>query len=159
MDASAAQTESGPLRLRPARRADGAILRDCCFAHIPADEFAHLLADSLKRAATGRGLYLVAELDGQIAGSAQILDWPHGAEIADLAVAPAFRRRGIGRALVEALLEHARARDLSEVEIGVEADNQGALALYRQLGFELRRSVELTRDGRPVSLLYLSRAP
>ena len=53
--------------------------------------------------------------------------------IANVAVAPAFRRRGIGRALVQALL--ARSDDLAFVTLEVRASNAPAIALYAGCGF------------------------
>ncbi len=53
------------------------------------------------------------------------------AEILTLAVAPAARRRGVGRALVEAAVAHAPAALFLEVA----ADNAAARALYAAAGF------------------------
>ena len=53
--------------------------------------------------------------------------------IANVAVAPAFRRRGIGRRLVQALL--ARSADLTFVTLEVRASNAPAIALYTACGF------------------------
>ncbi|MDW8064494.1 MAG: GNAT family N-acetyltransferase [Anaerolineae bacterium] len=55
--------------------------------------------------------------------------------IANVAVAPDFRGRGIGRALVSASLEYARAHGARWVALQVRADNAPALRLYRSLGF------------------------
>jgi len=53
----------------------------------------------------------------------------------DLAVLPAWRGRGLGTALVEALAGHARARGACKLTLEVREDNRGARALYRRLGF------------------------
>ncbi len=55
--------------------------------------------------------------------------------IANVAVAPEFRGRGIGRALVSACLEYARAHGAQWAALQVRADNIPALRLYRSLGF------------------------
>jgi ribosomal protein S18 acetylase RimI-like enzyme len=44
------------------------------------------------------------------------------------------RRRGIGRALLAAVREHARARRLSGGFVLTEASNRGGMALYREAG-------------------------
>ncbi|MGH4018593.1 MAG: ribosomal protein S18-alanine N-acetyltransferase [Pseudonocardiaceae bacterium] len=54
------------------------------------------------------------------------------AEVHTLAVDPAYRGRGIGRALLRALLAHAAG---ATVFLEVRTDNQAALALYRSEGF------------------------
>lgn len=51
-----------------------------------------------------------------------------------IAVVPARRRRGIGTALLQALLALARKEDLRSLSLSVELDNP-ALGLYERLGF------------------------
>ncbi|MBG6239049.1 ribosomal-protein-alanine acetyltransferase [Mycetocola sp. CAN_C7] len=58
------------------------------------------------------------------------------ADIQTLAVAPDVRRMGLGRVLMHAMLRTARAEGVREVFLEVRADNDGAQALYRSLGFE-----------------------
>ena len=52
----------------------------------------------------------------------------------ELAVAEAFQRRGIGKALVNALREIARERDCYDMWVLTDADNDAALATYRSTG-------------------------
>jgi [ribosomal protein S18]-alanine N-acetyltransferase len=56
-------------------------------------------------------------------------------EILTLAVDPAARRLGLGRALVAAAFEAARSRHAEAMFLEVAADNSGALALYENSGF------------------------
>lgn len=46
-----------------------------------------------------------------------------------------FQGRGLGRGLLEAALEHARAAGSRRVLLGVYADNRDALAFYQRCGF------------------------
>jgi phosphinothricin acetyltransferase len=69
------------------------------------------------------------------------------------------RGRGIGRQLVEALLEQADAAGYRTVIAGVVADNAASLALHRRLGFE---DVARFRDvgfkfGRWLDLCFLQK--
>ena len=83
------------------------------------------------------GYYLVAK-DSALAGYAGLLA-PAGsaqADIQTIAVAPAARRQGLGRALMLALLDEARRREAVEVFLEVRADNPDAQQLYASLGFE-----------------------
>ena len=57
-------------------------------------------------------------------------------EILNLAVAPAGRRRGLGRALVEAMLEALRTRGIRQVYLEVRESNSSARALYASRGFK-----------------------
>jgi ribosomal protein S18 acetylase RimI-like enzyme len=54
----------------------------------------------------------------------------------DLAVPPKFRGRGVGRALLGAVEDHARRRGCCKLTLEVQDDNAPALALYRRVGFE-----------------------
>jgi ribosomal-protein-alanine N-acetyltransferase len=58
------------------------------------------------------------------------------AEILTLAVAPAARGRGLGRALVEAGAQAAAAAGAETLFLEVAADNAPALPLYAAAGFE-----------------------
>lgn len=55
--------------------------------------------------------------------------------INNLAVLPAWRRRGVGRALLEAVLAEARRLGAARATLEVRASNQAARALYERAGF------------------------
>jgi len=46
-----------------------------------------------------------------------------------------YRRMGVGRSLMEAAVDEARRRGVSEVLLEVRASNEGAQRMYRNLGF------------------------
>jgi RimJ/RimL family protein N-acetyltransferase len=53
-----------------------------------------------------------------------------------MSVLPAWRGEGLGRALLEALLDWAGASPrIEKIELNVRADNERAIELYRKLGF------------------------
>ena len=60
---------------------------------------------------------------------------PDAAEILVCAVAAAARRRGLGRALVRAALERARAAGAARADLEVRVNNAAAIALYAAEGF------------------------
>ena len=71
-------------------------------------------------------------------------DW---AEITEMCVRPAFRRRGVGRALVERAVEHARRRGCTDVHLLTGAMNVAAQSFYQAVGFrqdswEMRLEIE-----------------
>lgn len=70
---------------------------------------------------------------------------PHAYLMVDqIAVVPGFRRRGVGRALMEAVAERARALGLTQVQLDVRVHNDGARAFYESLGFgEVQRRLGL----------------
>lgn len=60
----------------------------------------------------------------------------HSVELAGMYVASAHRCRGLGRALLQAVIAHARAIDgVRQVGLGVNATNDAAKALYGSAGF------------------------
>ncbi len=75
-------------------------------------------------------LFLVAETGDTIAGYVVALDAADEGEILNLAVAPAGRRNGLGRALVEEILEALVARGVRQVYLEVRESNAPARALY-----------------------------
>lgn len=59
----------------------------------------------------------------------------HTGEIA-LSVRKKYWHIGVGSAIMETLIELAKEASLKNVELGVYADNERAIALYRRFGFE-----------------------
>ena len=57
-------------------------------------------------------------------------------DVMTMGVLPDFRGRGLGRALMDALLELARQRGSERVFLEVRASNTPAITLYEQSGFE-----------------------
>jgi len=51
-------------------------------------------------------------------------------------VAPAARGRGVGKALLAAILDRARAQQYHNVIGGIDADNAVSIALHERFGFE-----------------------
>lgn len=82
--------------------------------------------------------YLVDEAEGVIVGygGVRALQGGADADIQTIAFDAAHRGRGLGRALLRALLDAASARGAREVFLEVRADNPGAHGLYVSEGFE-----------------------
>ncbi|WP_135821430.1 GNAT family N-acetyltransferase [Halostella litorea] len=75
------------------------------------------------------------------------------AHVAELVVAPAYRRQGRGRRLLAAALARLRDAGCDVAEIAVEPDNDAARDLYAEFGFEQRERVEDHYDGGGAALL------
>jgi ribosomal protein S18 acetylase RimI-like enzyme len=58
--------------------------------------------------------------------------------LAELYVAPSLRGRGLGRALLQAAIEHARGRGADHMDLGTGEQDIAARALYESLGFSNR---------------------
>lgn len=67
--------------------------------------------------------------------------------------------RGVGRALLTALIEEARRRDVHVLVAGVDADNRSSIAFHEAMGFrEVARMPEVGRKfGRWLDLVLLQR--
>ena len=78
--------------------------------------------------------------DGSVVGRLSLARDQHPASrhVADLGlmVAQSHRRMGIGRALLAAAVQWARANDVRKLELHVFPYNTAAIALYEQFGFE-----------------------
>lgn len=80
-------------------------------------------------------LWFVTEDGASGAVRAQLRDGDEG-WIAEIGVDPAAGGRGLGTALLHAAARALAARGARHVALSVRASNQGALRLYRRLGFE-----------------------
>ena len=143
--AGSARSADGPgARLRPMVPADLADVIALEHELFPDDPWsAEMFADEVARPLSSR-LYLVAEADAAeggaraMAGYAGMMFVPGGvqADVLTIAVAPAYWGRGIGSALLGALIQAARDRGCTEVFLEVRKDNARARGLYLRRGFE-----------------------
>lgn len=87
-----------------------------------------------------RGALLGVMVGDEIAGCCAMrpldtVDYANACELKRLYVCPAFRRMGLGRLLVEGILEAARLADYACVVLDTLDDMESARALYEGLGF------------------------
>jgi ribosomal protein S18 acetylase RimI-like enzyme len=57
------------------------------------------------------------------------------AHLEEFYVVPDHRSQGLGRALLERVLEFARQRGAGRIDLGTAVDDRAARALYESLGF------------------------
>jgi len=94
------------------------------------------------------GVLLVALEDGQVAGCVALRELEAGiCEMKRLYVRPPFRGHGVGRKLVQELMDRARALGYRKMRLDTIDDRMAvAVALYRSVGF-----TEVSAYGRHVS--------
>ncbi len=80
--------------------------------------------------------YFCAVKDGAVVRCAGYCAAADQADIIEVAVLPAFRRRGIARMLMETVLADARQQSVESVFLEVRSSNAPAIALYESLMFE-----------------------
>ncbi len=59
------------------------------------------------------------------------------ADVMNVAVSPAYRRQGIGQALLERLIARLKEKGVTSLSLEVRASNEPAIALYDRMGFAL----------------------
>lgn len=79
--------------------------------------------------------YLIVSADGDIITGFALLRCMDDAELIRIAVSPAYRRQGIGRQLLNALIEEIYRRDIHSIFLEVRSSNTAALDLYESAGF------------------------
>lgn len=97
----------------------------------PSLEFANLVLESFLSSPSTYGV--VAEEEGRIVGSNFLAEANEIRGLGPITVDPAEHSRGIGRRLMEAVLE--RARGAAGVRLMQDSFNMGSLSLYASLGF------------------------
>lgn len=83
---------------------------------------------------TDSDLYVV-DVRGAVAGYAVFWSVTDQGELGNVAVAAEYRGRGLGRKLVETVLERAAERGVREMFLEVRRSNEGAQNLYKTFGF------------------------
>lgn len=121
----------------------------------------HLLADAVAlpgRFARPRGGLWLASADGGDRGVGCValrpLDDEMG-EVKRMYVDPAWRGRGVGRALLETLIAGARDRGYIALRLGTLEEMKEAQSLYHSLGF---RPIERYRPDEMVDTIFYERS-
>ena len=94
------------------------------------------LEEIRKKVARDPELFLLAEADGEVLGAVMGgFDGRRGM-MYHLAVAPAYRRRGIANLLIDALEEELRAKGCIRYYLLVAKDNEDAIRFYESRDWE-----------------------
>lgn len=107
-----------------------------------------------------RGLVLVAEYENrmppEILGFAALFRVDAEAELWNLLVSPAHRRKGIGRALLQQAFRILLKAGVLKLYLEVRESNLPALELYRSLGFQqITRRKDYYQDPRENALVLV----
>jgi ribosomal protein S18 acetylase RimI-like enzyme len=99
--------------------------------------------DIARKLAVQPELFLIGMADGAVMASVMAGYEGHRGWMNYLAVAPRFRGRGFGRALVEHVERALLERGCPKVNLQVRASNPEAVAFYRRLGYVQDESISL----------------
>jgi ribosomal protein S18 acetylase RimI-like enzyme len=81
---------------------------------------------------------LVAVAGEDVVGYCYVQEYEDTGYIRNVVVAPRAQRRGVGRALMQAVAEQLRGRGKESWCLNVRPENHAALALYRKMGMRLQ---------------------
>lgn len=99
----------------------------------------------------------VCEAPGDIIVGYCILSVAAGeSHIMNISVSPDFQRQGVGRKMLEHLIEYARPR-AEKIFLEVRPSNPGAIDLYRKTGFQeigIRKNYYPAKDGKEDAIMF-----
>jgi ribosomal-protein-alanine N-acetyltransferase len=78
---------------------------------------------------------LVVKLEEKVVGYTCLWNLDGEMELANFAISPDHRRKGIGEKLMEKVLWEAKERDCKSIVLSVRESNQAAINLYAKFGF------------------------
>ena len=132
------------------------------FAALEAEVFAedpwtpYMIAEELSSPASR--YWIATDGSGDVVGYGGAKVGGDQADVMTIGVAPQARGRGVGRAILDALLDWARQAGAAEIFLDVRPSNEGAIALYNSRGFvEIGRRPRYFRN--PVEEAVEMRAP
>lgn len=112
--------------------------------HLSAEAFDAMIRRESVRLPASR----VAVSGDQVVGMGLLAARRQRGWVGGMGVIPAYRRQGIGRQLMYALIDAAESLGLAQLQLEVITQNTGALQLYQTLGFEIvRRLLVLNRKA------------
>lgn len=123
------------------------------------EQRAHAFPWSEQTLASNQGeryLNLQLTVDGEMAAFAITQIVLDEATLFNIAVDPAYQRRGLGRELLERVVDEVEKRGVVTLWLEVRASNVAAIALYESLGFNeatIRRNYYPTADGREDAII------
>lgn len=94
--------------------------------------------------------YIVALLNNEIVGFAGIKFIVNEADIMNIVTKKIFRNQGIGKLLLENLIQLAKSLNLTSITLEVNEENAPAIHLYKKFGFEIlgiRKNYYQNKDG------------
>ena len=121
------------LKLRPMEASDASAV---VTIQVASPEIAQWTEHDYERLSSAGMMAWVAEVQGVITGFLVARRITSELEILNLAVRPDARRRGIGRALIQAALAWGKEFEARSAFLEVRASNRGALQFYERHGFE-----------------------
>lgn len=96
---------------------------------------------------------LVAELDGRVVGSNFADQRSPVIGVGPISVDPETQNRGVGRALMQATVDHFTGRNAAGIHLHQAAYHNRSLCLYTSIGFQTRKPVSVI-NGPPLGIRF-----
>ena len=149
------------LKLRSGTEADGTPCGEICFNAFATISRQHNFPPDLPSVGMATGFLswlfarpdvysVVAEVDGKVAGSNFLWEGDSIAGVGPITIDPAIQNGGVGRRLMENVLERAAQKKFAGVRLVQAAFHSRSLSLYTKLGFEVREPLA-TIQGAPLN--------
>jgi GNAT superfamily N-acetyltransferase len=137
------------LTLRPGQVSDAKVCGELCWKAFTAISQQHNFPPDFPSAEVATGLLtwalsrpdvysVIAEVDGKIVGSNFLWESDAIAGVGPITIDPANQNGGVGRGLMENVLERATQRKFAGIRLVQAAFHNRSLSLYTKLGFEVR---------------------
>ena len=153
-------SDSSPIAVRKARPEDAPVSGQICYDAFtkistehgfpPDFPSAEVATNVLSMMFSHPGFYcVVAESDGKILGSNCLDERSVIAGVGPITIDPEIQNKGVGRALMEALLNRSTERSFPGARLLQAAFHNRSLSLYTKLGFDTREPIS-TMQGPPI---------
>jgi GNAT superfamily N-acetyltransferase len=145
---------SEAVRIRRARAEDAEVCGRICYDAFYKINVDHGFPPDLQEAGVAIGLLamlfshpgfwcVVAEQDGRVVGSNCLDERSPVFGVGPITVDPGIQNHGIGRSLMQAVLDRGRERNAPSVRLLQAAFHNRSLSLYTKLGFDSREPISL----------------
>jgi GNAT superfamily N-acetyltransferase len=95
---------------------------------------------------------VVAEVDGKVAGSNFLDERDAIKAVGPITVDPAVQAKGVGRRLMEAVIERGKGQGAAGIRLVQDAFNRTSMSLYTSLGFDIMEPLVVMR-GKPRNIV------
>jgi GNAT superfamily N-acetyltransferase len=141
------QQQKSPVTIRRAKPEDAPVCGQICYDAFTSLNVAYNFPPDLPEAGVAVGLLsmmfshpgfycVVAELDGRIAGSNCLDERSAIVGVGPITITPNVQNRGIGRDLMQAVMDRAHERNCPGIRLVQAAFHNRSLSLYTKLGFD-----------------------
>jgi ribosomal protein S18 acetylase RimI-like enzyme len=134
------------MKIRPYNESDEKAVAQLWREVFPDSSVWNIPEDDIRRKlAIQRELFLVAEIDAEIVGTAMAGYDGHRGWVYYVTVDPRQQRKGIGAALMRHVEQELVKIGCHKLNLQVRSSNQGVVAFYKKLGYDIEDRVSMAK--------------